>query len=1342
MKTLTFLLTLFFVRAFFAQGAGTAIKFDGTDDYIDCGDDASLQITGAITLEAWVKLTETTSWDAMISKAFWDDDLKRYDNTAYELKFSGSTNKVDFWFSKSGDETTDMEVIGNTALTVGQWYHVAAVFSPSSFVKIYVNGVEDASVTSGVVSSIYNSTRPLYLGLGAHTTGGEYLHGYLDEVRIWNIALSADQIRAMMCKKLTSTNLPSGVSWSNLKGYWRLDEGTGTTTNDQTSNDNDGTLKNGAAWVNSGAAIGDASSYDYTGTNPSDFSATISHTNGDYLTATADDGTVKGIQVYRVDGTPMRSGATTPVNISLYTNRYWGVFITGTNPTYSLTYNYNGYPDINDENKLALARRSDNSDDSWSDAAATLNTGDNTLTLSNSTGTEYALAEKTETHGPGKAISFDGTDDYINCGNNRSLDVDDDGKITLEAWVKVSGSTNDEQCIIGRWYDGQTWDASYVLEIENNSLKPRIAINNSSGDLHCTSNEDISANKWHHIAGVYDGTDLKIYADGVLKSTYSNSNGISNSAAPVTIGKYTNSTDPNPFNGVIDEVRIWNTALDITTIRNWMCRTITDDHPQRSHLVGYWKFDNTSGTTCSDWSGKGNDGTMTNMDPSTERVNSGAALGDASAYDYTGTNPGDFSATISHTNGDQLTATGDGGTVQGIQVYRVDATPSRTGAIYPSNISPYTNRYWGVFEIGTSPTYSLTYNYNGYPGISNESKLVLVRRSDNSDDSWSDASATLNTGDNTLTLSNSTGTEYALAEKSGTYGPAKAISFDGTDDYVSLSNALSDMTELTIEAWAYYTGGSNVGVIFMDATDACCNDLVFDMTNSGIGIRADKSGASLEYEGAAAVTGLDLGNAWHHITWTMTSTESKIYVDGILKTTKSVSGSNEGYHTSNPTIGTWWDGNTSNGPKKYFKGILDEVRIWNVALDITTIRNWMCRTITSDHPQRSHLVGYWKFDNTSGTTCSDWSGKGNDGTMTNMNPSTERVNSGAALGDASTYDYSSPTSVTLSHSAGDYVNVSAITGSPDGVQIYRVDGAPNVTTAPGNMTQLFTSRYWGVKIIGGSSPTYTLTYYYNGNPDIGSYENYQDLAKRSDNSATSWTEGNATLNTTAKTLTLTGQTGTEYIDGRENNPTPVELTTFTATVQNGIVMLKWQTATEVNNYGFEVERQNVAQIANNLSNKWETLGFVEGHGNSNSPKEYSFTDKPAENGKYSYRLKQIDLDGSFTYSNTVEAVIGLPTKFELSQNYPNPFSAGGGTSAPITTIKYSIPNIVGTAHELSLHLFVYDMLGRKVATLVNKKQAPGNYSVQFNASNLPSGIYFYRLEAGSFTKVKKMVLLK
>ena len=195
---------------------------------------------------------------------------------------------------------------------------------------------------------------------------------------------------------------------------------------------------------------------------------------------------------------------------------------------------------------------------------------------------------------------------------------------------------------------------------------------------------------------------------------------------------------------------------------------------------------------------------------------------------------------------------------------------------------------------------------------------------------------------------------------------------------------------------------------------------------------------------------------------------------------------------------------------------------------------------------------------------------------------------------------------------------------------------------------------------------------------------------------------------------------------------PVELTSFTASVGDNKVTLDWQTATEVNNYGFNVERSN-PPLPSGLPLQgedmgWVAIGFIKGSGNSNSPKNYSFVDDNPPSGTVEYRLKQIDNDGNFKYSRIV-TVTSLPTKFELWQNYPNPFN-------PTTTIQYAIPK----AEHVTLK--VYDELGREVTTLVNENKEAGQYKVSFNGSNLASGIYYYRLSAGDFTEVKKLILLR
>lgn len=191
---------------------------------------------------------------------------------------------------------------------------------------------------------------------------------------------------------------------------------------------------------------------------------------------------------------------------------------------------------------------------------------------------------------------------------------------------------------------------------------------------------------------------------------------------------------------------------------------------------------------------------------------------------------------------------------------------------------------------------------------------------------------------------------------------------------------------------------------------------------------------------------------------------------------------------------------------------------------------------------------------------------------------------------------------------------------------------------------------------------------------------------------------------------------------------PVELVSFAATADQMNTELNWTTATEVNNFGFEVERTEVRSQKPEV--KWSKVGFVEGNGTTNAPKEYSFTDMNLGSGNYSYRLKQIDRDGKFEYSQSVEITIGTtPTEFALLQNYPNPFN-------PSTLISYQLPS------NSLVSLKVYDAIGREMATLVNEVKEAGSYSVQFNASHLSSGIYFYTINAGKFTETKKLTLMK
>ncbi len=201
-----------------------------------------------------------------------------------------------------------------------------------------------------------------------------------------------------------------------------------------------------------------------------------------------------------------------------------------------------------------------------------------------------------------------------------------------------------------------------------------------------------------------------------------------------------------------------------------------------------------------------------------------------------------------------------------------------------------------------------------------------------------------------------------------------------------------------------------------------------------------------------------------------------------------------------------------------------------------------------------------------------------------------------------------------------------------------------------------------------------------------------------------------------------------YMGADEGSITiPVELTSFAATVTEAGVQLDWSTATETNNKGFEVERSTDNSV-------FSSIAFVQGNGTSTERHSYSYVDNSTTNSKVYYRLKQIDFDGSYSYSNTIEADFAIPASFELSQNYPNPFN-------PTTTINFSLPMAAKVVVK------VFDILGREVVTLANQDFEAGKFNLQFNAANLSSGTYFYTINAegingNKFHQVKKMMLIK
>ncbi len=271
----------------------------------------------------------------------------------------------------------------------------------------------------------------------------------------------------------------------------------------------------------------------------------------------------------------------------------------------------------------------------------------------------------------------------------------------------------------------------------------------------------------------------------------------------------------------------------------------------------------------------------------------------------------------------------------------------------------------------------------------------------------------------------------------------------------------------------------------------------------------------------------------------------------------------------------------------------------------------------------------------------------------------------------------------------------------------------------------YISRYWTVSQSGISSFSCDTKFKYVDADVVGVESNLYTLKYDNPN----WVPFGL-ANTATNELSATVASFSDFWAANEGAG-PVELTSFSASVKNGVVQLSWKTATETNSLKFDVERKSA-------NTEWMQIGEVAAMGNSNSPKDYSFVDKNVAAGKCQYRIKMIDADGSNEYSNVVETEIELPKKYAISQNYPNPFN-------PTTKIDYQLP------FDSKVMIEIYGITGEKIVTLINDKLAAGYYTAEIDASrlNLASGAYIYRITATNqnsatqtFTQIKKFVLAK
>jgi len=279
------------------------------------------------------------------------------------------------------------------------------------------------------------------------------------------------------------------------------------------------------------------------------------------------------------------------------------------------------------------------------------------------------------------------------------------------------------------------------------------------------------------------------------------------------------------------------------------------------------------------------------------------------------------------------------------------------------------------------------------------------------------------------------------------------------------------------------------------------------------------------------------------------------------------------------------------------------------------------------------------------------------------------------------------------------------------------------TNPPLASTGKFGNAYISFAPVGGNGYTFDIKLYYDP-ALIGTISN-ENRISMANYVNSEWTHYDTELDNALRTVNKNGLTDlTLFALDDYDDPMPVQLESFTASLSGRNVILNWKTGFEINNAGFEIERRSEFDL------KWKKIGFVQGNGTVNSQSSYSYCDQGLNTAKYNYRLKQVNYNNSFEYFMlNSDVAVGKPVNYDISQNYPNP-------SNPSSQINFQVPA------DANVTLKVYDIRGREVKTLIDSYMAAGYYSAQFDGTNIASGIYFYRLNAEGFSKTLKLILVK
>lgn len=823
---------------------------------------------------------------------------------------------------------------------------------------------------------------------------------------------------------------------------------------------------------------------------------------------------------------------------------------------------------------------------------------------------------------------------------------------------------------------------------------------------------------WNHIAINWSSSKshYEIYLNGEKSSVLKGKKSLSQINNFQSYFGKQGSKNNKYYYGSVDEISIWSQSLADSFIKQLPYQVLDGSE---TGLEAYYRFNAGSGTNISDSSNNGNDGTLTQASAWVDT--SGAAVSDSLSQIQSDTRA--IYSNQTNATSDKLTISGNPGNNAFI-AFGHDNKTGTTDSDQPTSTN-YSNfmrfsQTWYIDTSGTKTLADLTFDLDGLLDVYQKSNYLLLKRDKPNQnftifESGADGQVgnyvdfnqkTLAEGYYTIGVKDtSTSNVSNTLENPKHAGKTLSLSGSGEANFPTINKDLR-----ALQFWFYtpnkYKGDETYSNRYIGSLDGSSEMILGDAANS------KNATFTIQDNNTATYIQDSITAGWHHITLNWESGGYVIYLDGVKRTT-----TNQGQGFGLVNSPELLLGKLS-GKSKYFDGKLDQVAMFNKNLTTSKIRTYMCERLSGNE---SNLSGLWHFDNSVSGTALDYVNS-NDA---NLVGTYSKVSSGADIGvnNKNVINSSNWSNESLSFNManGDTFQVNNISGNPDMVQIYYIDTTPNYENKGGNLQSISSLHHFGVSVIGDGNATYDVTYTFNSSYNN---ESTMDLGKRDDNAVTTWSQANATLNTTKNKLTLTNQSGTQYILGNTTSTAlPVELMNFTARYDKheSLTHLKWATASETQNKHFVVQRS-----LNGRS--FDSIDVVKGHGTTTEGQRYAFKDQqlPTTNGTIYYRLKQVDFDGGYELTSVKAVNINEQSVVKDVKVYPNPFRNA-----------FKVELTLKKAKEVRFSLI--SQKGERVLQRTERVR-PGSGSIPFQVNqDIKEGVYIFNMRGEGIQERTKLI---